>query len=807
MRKILLCVFYSFYVMAPSWAQLSTPVPKKCDAFRPDILYSSMLTDRDAKTLAKSRDYFQKTSARGENGKEYWIVYSDRNENPAYDSPGSRKVITSLKFNEKVRIAQIQNGYALVYAEPKEGETYPRISGDAVMKGWVPMENLLLWNVCPVNESGIYYKAMLCANLDENMNDRMGRLYLNPGNMDQFSSMSIDFRYYFVMKTEDDLVLLSYQNTMNGLTDQVLYGWVDKNSFVAWNQRSCLEPTWEIEDVEFFSQRGVKANIYDQKRMDAESKASWITFEKKKSTVNYDPHMYRMDGSALRYPILDDNSSDVWNLSTFSAPGGKGAINVITDAEKKASERPKEVLEHLKNINIAIVIDGTTSMQPYFPAVRDAIKEVNLYLSEKMQAKVGVLIYRDKADGQYVSEMVPFTSPDNQKLADWLLKGGVYGIKSSGRDKNYEEALFYGIDTALDSFNFNPEESNVMFVVGDCGDSGDYPEIDEQRIIDKLVEKNVSIMGFQVRNGSDSAFPLFNDNLCDLIQGSLQMKFSRLSEEVQVTSKLKKDEYVFSNNAQSMEGDLYIGSHRYVQSTKEPLSVNELKSQITNSVSRIKQTVDHQMEIVNDMTNGVVPANPFPIWGKNTNVEITGPQLDQRWLEAKVGKQTMDLLRQSNTAVSFRGYSPKRDRESERDFYKTVIFISQQELNTLMIRLTPLHEVANRKGNDRTPYVNALKALVQSMIPNISDAEMNAMSQDQIMGMVAGLNASTMTLGGRTLSEIASSQAVNATEYQSIIKKFDRQYLKLQKIQKSPYKYVRESNGAKYYWIPTDDLP
>ena len=64
-----------------------------------------------------------------------------------------------------------------------------------------------------------------------------------------------------------------------------------------------------------------------------------------------------------------------------------------------------------------------------------------------------------------------------------------------------------------------------------------------------------------------------------------------------------------------------------------------------------------------------------------------------------------------------------------------------------------------------------------------------------------------MTLGGRTLSEIASAQAVNATEYQSIIKKFERQYLKLQRIQKTPYKYVREFNGAKYYWIPTEDLP
>ena len=731
MRKIALCVVLAFCVVAPSRAQISTPLPKKCEAFRPDVLYSPMLTERDVQKLVASRDFSQKSSARGENGKEYWIVYSDRKDNQAFDAPGSKKVVSTLRFNEKVRIAQIKDEYALVYSEPKEGETYPRISSEVTWKGWVPMKNLLLWNVCPVNDSGIYFKAMLCANIDEQLgNNRLGLLFLDPSNTDDSSPMSVDFRYYFVMKTEGSMVLLSNQNTMNGLTDQVLYGWVDKNSFVAWNQRSCLEPTWEIEDVEFFSQRGIIANIYDQKRMDAEHKASWITFEKKKSSADYDPHMYRMDGNVLRYPILDDNSANVWNLSTFSSPGGKGAINAASEAQKKASNLPRQLMENLSKINIAIVIDGTRSMEPYFPAIRDAIKEINSYLSASMKAKVGVLIYRDKADGQYATEMVPLTSPDNQKLAEWLSKGGAYGIKSGGADKTMEEALYYGIDMALDSFNFNPEESNIMFVVGDCGDAGDYPEIDEARIIDKLVAKNVSIMGFQVRNSSDPAFPLFNDNLCDLIQGSLQKKFSKLDAQVKVTSKLKKSEYEFSNNAKSMEGDLYVGSHKYVQNGALP--VDELKSQIISSVVKIKSTVDHQIELTNDLANGVFAATNY----FRGNTEITGPQLDQRWLETRVGKEAMDLLRQSNTTVSFRGYTPKRDTESERDFYKSVIFISQQELNTLMIRLTPLHEVATRKGNDRTPYINALKALVQSMIPNISDSEMNAMSYDRIMGMV-----------------------------------------------------------------------
>ena len=799
-KGLLLCAVCALGMAIPSHAQITTTLPKKCEAFRPDVLYSAMLTDTDVRKLSQSRDFGQRSSARGENGKEYWIVYSDRDDNVAYAAPNSQKEVSRLHFNEKVRIAQIQDGYALVYSEPKEQETYPKLSSEITWKGWVPMKHLLLWNVCPVNESGIYFKAMLCANIDESLsNNRLGLLFKNPENTDKSTPMSVDFTYYFVMKEVGDLVLLSRQNTMNGITDQVLYGWVDRNSFVAWNQRSCLEPTWEIEDVEFFSQRGVIANIYDKKSM--KDKASWITFEKKKSSAAYDPYMYRMDGNQLRYPILDDNTKDVWNCSTFSSPGGKTAINATTDAQKKASQLPKQLMENLSKINIAFVIDGTRSMEPFFPAVRDVIKEISAYLSSSMKLKVGALIYRDKADGQYVTEIVPMTSPDNQKLADWLNKGGTYGIKSGGGDKTMEEALYYGINSALDSFGFNPEESNIMFVIGDCGDAGDYPDINEKTIVDKLVAKNVCIMGFQVRNSSDPSFPMFNDNMCDLIQESLQAKFSKLDSQVKVTSKLKKSEYEFSNNAKSIEGDLYVGSHKYVQSGV--LSVDDLKSQIISSVIKIKTTVDHQLELTNDLANGVFSASNY----FQGNTEITGPQLDQKWLEQRVGKEQMALLKQSNTTVSFKGYTPRKDVESDRDFYKTVIFISQQEMNTLMIRLTPLYEVAQRKGNEREPYIKALKALVQGMIPNISDSEINGMSYDRIMGMVAGLNTSTMTLGGRTLSEIASNQAVNATEYQSIIKKFQRQYQKLQRIQKQPYKFVREFNGAKYYWIPTEDLP
>lgn len=799
----------SFTAMA---AEITTQLPSKCLAYRPESLYASILFSDVAQSLSKSKDFGQSSTNKA---KEYWIVYSDRANNPTYVSPGSSTVYKKLDFNEKVRIAKIEKGYALVYYEPKEQSIYPAISSQIEWKGWVPMSKLLLWNTCPANRKGIYEKAMLCANIDKSLdNGNLGKLFKDPGDLKSFEGLSINFNYFFVMKREGRMVLLATQNTMNGDSYKVLYGWVDENSYVAWNQRSCLEPTWEIEDVEYFAKQGTKVNIYEDANL--KTKASYITFSKKTGN-DYDPYMYRMNGSTLRYPILDNNTDLLWNCSTFSSTGSKGAINAGTTETSKADQVIKKNLDELSKIRIAVVIDGTKSMERYFPAVRDAVKEFNSYFQKTDDVQVGVLIYRDKQDGDYVTEMFPMTNPNNPALADFLDHGGKYGIKSSPKDKSLEEALYYGIDKALDSFGFKKDQSNIMLVIGDCGNSNDFPEITKEDIEAKLISKNVTIMGFQVRNDSGvPAYTVFNNNICDVIIESLQGKFDELTTELKnqnpqkpvsdvvVKANLQKNAYEFTNNATSIENALYVGSHKYVQSGM--MEIKELEKQLNEAVVTVKTAIQNQKDLLANIQNGVADGTAAENSFSN-NSEVSGPMLDQAWLAKRIGKQTAESFRKNNTTVSFKGYTLRKDKSSDRDYYKSVIFISQQELNNLMIRLAPLYEVAQQKGNDREPYVKAMKALVQSMLPGITDAEMNALGFDEVMGLVAGLNASTMALKGRSIAEIASVQAVNAAEYQTIIAKFKRQYMKLQAIQKRPYKFVREVNGAKYYWIPTEDLP
>ena len=162
MKRIVL--LFSLLLSGISAALAQPNLPDKCQVFYPEILLSSVVLDEsDAAALEKSSDFGQSKAPRN---KTFWVVYSDRDDNVTYTTPGGSTKYKSMAMNDQVRIAQIKNGYALVYSEPQADIAYPMISQYAECLGWVSMKNLLIWHSCPANSAGIYNKALLCVNLD-----------------------------------------------------------------------------------------------------------------------------------------------------------------------------------------------------------------------------------------------------------------------------------------------------------------------------------------------------------------------------------------------------------------------------------------------------------------------------------------------------------------------------------------------------------------------------------------------------------------------------------------------------------------
>ena len=787
MKKSLLVV--TLFISGVLSVIAAPTLPDKCQVFYPDVLMSALVKESEVRAFERSSDFGQKKEPRD---KRFWVVFSDRDDNTTYTAPDGATKYMSLSLNETLRIAQIKNGYALVYSEPQEDIAYPMISQHAECKGWIPMKKLLLWHSSPTDDHWICYKALLCVNLDQQMDSNLGRLFKNPSNKSKFEQVSTDMVFYFVMKREGNMALLAKTHSLEGRSDQMLLGWVDEQSYVAWNQRACLEPTWDIKDVEYFADENVQAAIY--KEADLEDCATRISFKRKQSE-KYDPHLYRMHPDHLRFPLLDKKDG-LYHCSTF-APSGDGELVVESTGTNEVSDLDysEAQLRELTNINIGIVIDGTASMEKFYPAVKEAIKEsCTFFSSKKYKVKVGAVIYRDYLDGdEYVAEKYMLTSPGNEDFYNWLDRGGAYGIKSHRLDRTFAEAMYKGINVAIDELGFRPGQSNILLVVGDCGNDREDSNFTREDIINKLVEKNISLMGFQVRMQYEDAYDLFNSQLQSIMKESLEKNFAKLKSDIKVKFKEVPNGRELENDAKSV---LYVGSHSFPELGSDVES-DLLSLTIQNAVKRCSESVKHKIDLLTSFNAGGFKAN-------TTSID-TGVDVDEEWLKQTLGDR-FESIKESNSLLSFKGYV-KVTHSSGRDFFKPVVFITSDELNLLIERLAPVNDAAVVQSDDRVPYVNAMKELIRSLIPGITDAEMNSMGNKAVMNMVAGLPESADALKGFTISEIASKQAVSLQQYALLVNDFKRKFTNLKNLKKNPYKYTRDFNGFKYYWLPIEDLP
>jgi len=800
MKNNLVYLAITLISVESAWADVN--LGTRCEAFLPASFYShSVIYKSDAEMVANSSTYGQDEKPSG--SKHYWIAYSDREGNTTYNGPSkSSGEYSHLFFNEKVRIAKIENDFALVYREPAVQSQYPNISTNAETRGWVPMKNLLLWITAPVDEKGIYEKALLAANIDakEKVAD-MGRVYNNPLTRGGETLLKTDMNIYFIMKRgENGLVLLSEQFSLEGTSDRVLYGWVSESSYITWNQRSCLEPTWELEDVRYFT--GKEVPIYA--KPDKSRRAAGFVYGR---SLNQEeeaesPTRYRLPKEALRFPILDNDGCDttLYKCTTFGTIGG--SLNAAIDAQKANKEAIEETVGRIQHMNLLVVIDGTKSMEPYYEPVKAAIKKGSDFIRDGFTFKVGVVIYRDYADGQYMTEYLPMVDKDDARLAKFLDTGGSYGIKSSPRDKSKEEALYQGIRLALDykTMGYRPDESNLMVVIGDCGNDEKDDKINADDLVQQMVAAKMNYMTFQVCRENHPAYLSFNQQMRSIMMKNLETQYRRLSANLKPRMNRVASGYDLRSNL-SKEGS--SSSEYFVSAVRQAEDGQQMPAQ-TLAVLLKNSLADFSEAVQNRIDNVIGGGKHF-----DYNVSVRDDleaEVDSAFYVSEIGLERYLELKKTNTMSAFTGYTLKKD-ESGRDYWKPIIYISADEFNNLIQRLEPVNRIAKTNSDDRKGYVDAMKALLRSLIPDISDADLDRKTVGEVMALIAGLNESSAALKGPALIYIQDPKVVSHTEYLGLVTDFARKYRKLQNIKSKGYRYALNFNNVKYYWIPIEDMP
>lgn len=779
-------------------------LPSQCSAYSPKVLNKTTIFNSDVINLAKN--------GYGQNGStnKYWDVYSDRCNNTTYSGPstGSGKY-SELDFNQKVRIATIKNGFALVYTENKPGAVnYPQISGDVKCRGWIPMENLLLWNSCPTNEYGIYRKALIVRNLDMDRNESFGRISQDPytSNNDNSAPLKASIDFHYIMKVvngSEPRYLIAKYNKLDGTTDHVLEGWVSKNSFSAWNQRSCLEPNWNTDDVEYFVSKSEQAWLCEDANL--KQKTQPWTYGQKNNEGQISTQ-YRMPPRAMRFPILDNDAhtESSFKITAFGAANGELGQQMVTmDKGKGVKEKHLNSAAH---INVIVVMDGTRSMGKYFTAMAKAVQQATQYLEGKVS--VGAVIYRDYTDGaDNVVEYHRMSAPNDASLQGFLKNIGRngYGAASSDRDKTAHEALYMGLKTALncEKMGYSADNSNLVFIVGDCGNDPDDTRVSLAEVEALCKKSNAQLFSFQVLNQDKPAWDDFNTQLTDIFVGQMDYLYKSLNSNATVSWRPVKHGLGVRSNTKE---HFYVAEMHRGQTGIE-LSEGELTALIQDSYKTFRKAIDEQLAIIEN-AGSVMATDATEATG------VKGMSIADDFLKRKLGKD-YEAIKKANSLLAYSGYTQKDDG-ANHDYWQAVVFMSSEELIELIKKLEPLKmaaKVTTCTTEDRNNYVKAVAGIIQSMTEK-SSAEIEQMDLNEITRIIGGLNVSTPMLRGRhsekvyTLSEIKNEQACPNEDFKKILKRMSTKIEDLSALPKSSsFKYSFTQNGVKSYWVPLEMIP
>ena len=786
MKRLSIALIFCCIISFDSFA--APQLPGNCTAGLPNLLLKKTIKESEVNALVKSGKWGQANKSQ-----KYWTVYSDRSHNTTYNTPStSGGKCDELDFNEQVRIAKIEDDFALVYTENQKGVIYPLISNNAKSRGWIPLKNLLLWSSCPTDEAGIYNKALIVLNIDEAKkgNTDIDKRYQNPVTKEAPQKLVADMNFYFVMKKADNgLVLLARECKMEGYTYSVLYGWVSTGSFVPWSQRTCIEPNWKPSVAEEL--KGKRVNVYREG-----SKATDIELGRVNRISENPSTKYRLEPQLMRYPLLNNTSGndDQYFVTAFARPDGTSHVPTVpTGYDNSSAGVINEALKDLSIINLIVVIDGTKSMENYYQPTQKIIQKAYDYFGkESRTVKVGVVIYRDYTDGQYVTEHLSMRSPTDPSVAKFLQSGGSYGVKSSPSDRTLAEALFKGLEVALDTktMGYSKENSNLMFVIGDCGnDLEDKKCLSQEAIVKKCIDNRVSISSFQVRNENEQSFFSFRKQMNAIVRENMKGQYGKGS------FKELADGYDFDAKVGKAQ-NFCIGSTRNADLGKQ-MDVAKLYDLVKNSYMQFDDAIQAQMDVTSRAEEVIRETAEAGV--------STTSSMEMRLLEGIFTPAQIAEIKKSNSLMAFQGYTDKVDANQNLDFWQPIVYISSDEFAQLMEKLQPVMSAANT-GN-RKPYVDAMKELTRSMIPDITPREMDEKDVKEIMALVAGLNVKSGSLGGRTLIQIQDENVVKQDEFDGLIADFQNKFRKLKKIRENKYDFSIERNKTTWYWIPVEDLP
>lgn len=750
----------------------------------------------------------------GETTKTAWVVYSDRENNPTYQSPSyNAPKGKPVKFGEKLYVAKVQNGFALVFSSNKTIR-YPKIKG-ADFRGWMPIENLLLWQVCPKSKNQIYQKALVVFDPTQTEGgtpiDKDPKFLFAPDKdapVSAADAKTLDI--LFIMKTVivdgKAFYLLSNQANCSDI-GTALYGWLPSTYITPWDQRLALEPQYNSSKVRAYTSRDLKPAAYSRFEEAERYYNKGIMGRPLYQYKNFSTK--RMDALIMRQPIIDSTPNPfIYKVAVTASLNENGEVNTKGggaqyEQDKAATQRKiNELTKKQQNINIIFVMDATKSMKDFYTPITNALKEISSYEffdnpSTASRIKIGAVLY--KADFKSDPEFSPLNH-DLSKVISFL-----GSVKPSADGNDHRVALIKGLQTALDckKMGYQPGQSNYIILLGDAADrhkdnSGKDWLAACDEVAGKMKENSINFLAYQVYNGGLSAYEDYS-----MMVGQIQETLRDLySAETQNAYKYKRTgPNILKLVRKETEEDIPLYCWQKYAKNNTMLDANEVTLDMVQHVEKFYDMISKRIVKYNRLSDGGYRIN------NDSEEEAIREELRLAWgkdQEKKI-EATINFMKRGGVA-KFETYAPVMTKSVKEDLgysvYQTVLFFSQDELQQLILNLRKFTE---DRGDQHKAYQNALLTMGSAMLGEFSTSRISNMDINEMMGQIYGVPVKlTVSETGFRISDIPN---LSDEEVKTYMRQFRQKLEALEDLIGGNDNGRFERNGNVYYWIPTDMMP
>jgi hypothetical protein len=641
---------------------------------------------------------------------ELWVVFSDRPANPLFSdkncsSPNSKKLdfMTPMYVIEEtetsIRVINIDD--ADMRGNLKEGA--------ASRASWVKKENMLIWKSClktrdvnlPEFKGGIFNKKAMVLNILSG-GQQVGRppqFYSNPrcSQSDSVNSALV-YQINYVYKETPTAYLLGDVPEIADIHNDPkrIRGWVLKSQTTAWNHRLAYELNWDEKAVAERRAAQKRTKIFPDKAL-----TGTPLFQE-------DASLYRSRaiGEVDRYPVLDvlNGVAKVGVIGDLRSESGK----VLSSAE---FAHIKHVIDSmstsLRNVNIIFVIDATSSMIPYSKAIQDAIKSSMRDLSKgKNNYRFGALLYRDASEG--TANVVHHTRDLNSNynnVVNYLTRYMTPTYNKCNNDP--AEAVFYGMEKAIERFDPSVGESNFLIVIGDAGnhsrtkykdcsgkETADFTIVPQNELVDLMVRKNINLFAIQVQHQIASDVKPVYDSFRTQIE---ELMFKVAAARTPDGATLTKDAVMKRKSKDIIEVNVDLGVPGYFKSAPDGGSLHPtvLGKEIENELKIIDMKINENLESISMYLNGRLSGQ---------NVKKLKGFID-KLEDNKISADKLNIVFQKSGQQYSMGYAERFEPGMKNPMFQSVLLMSQEDLILIkrsLERLIPTDDRALSQNESRS---------------------------------------------------------------------------------------------------------